>query len=423
MLSQKLLTKVPGELVSTMKKNEKKQKKWVKKRHTLIKNIVHVLLYPYSRIKYGLRIERLKEGKKRQYLVLYNHQTAFDQFFVGMLFKKHLYYVASEDIFSNGFVSKLIKFLVNPIPIKKQSTDVRAIMTCIKVAKEGGSIAIAPEGNRTYSGKTEYMNPSIASLARKLNLPIAFVKIEGGYGTHPRWSDVVRRGRTTARVSRIMEPGEYFSISDTELAEVIRDELYVNEANSQNEYFHKKRAQYLERAIYVCPECKLSIFESSGDTITCKRCGLAAKYTERKELISDNANFSFRFVSDWYDYQKKFILALDLAPYYEKPMYEERAMLREVIPYEEKKLICENASVQLYANRIVVGYREEKEEYSFDEASSLAVLGKNKLNIYLGKRIFQLKGDSRFNALKYVHIFYRYQQIRKGEKNGEFLGL
>ena len=46
-------------------------------------------------MKYGLRTEKLKEGKKRQYLVLYNHQTSFDQFFVGMLFKKHLYYVAS----------------------------------------------------------------------------------------------------------------------------------------------------------------------------------------------------------------------------------------------------------------------------------------------------------------------------------------
>ena len=63
------------------------------------------------------------------------------------------------------------------------------------------------------------------------------------------------------------------------------------------------------------------------------------------------------------------------------------------------------------------------EEYLFDDISSLAVLGKNKLNIYLGKRVFQLKGDKRFNALKYVHVFYRYKQILKGEENGEFLGL
>ena len=48
---------------------------------------------------------------------------------------------------------------------------------------------------------------------------------------------------------------------------------------------------------------------------------------------------------------------------------------------------------------------------------------KNKLNIYVGKRIFQIKGDCRFNALKYVNIFYRYMQIKKGDNNGKFLGL
>ena len=403
-----------------MKKNKKK---WIRRRHNVVRNVANFFIYPYSRIKYGLRVQKLKEGRDRQYLVLYNHQTAFDQFFVGMPFKNVLYYVASEDLFSNGFVSKLIKFLVNPIPIKKQSTDVRAIMTCIKVAAEGGSIAIAPEGNRTYSGKTEYMNPSIAPLARKLGLPIAFVKIEGGYGTHPRWSDVVRRGRTTCRVSRVMEPSEYADITDEQFIEVIREELYVNEANADERFRHKKRAEYLERAIYVCPECSLSTFESKGDTITCKKCGLSARYTENKELISDNPNFSFRFVSDWYEYQKKEILSLDLAPYYDKPMYVEHSSVREVVPYTEKLPIYKNAEISLFGNKIVATENGQMSEYHFDEISSLAVLGKNKLNIYVGKRIFQLKSDKRFNALKYVNIFYRYQQIKKGDKNGEFLGL
>ena len=406
-----------------MKKTAQKQKKWIRKRHTFVKNLVRLFLYPYSRIKYGLKIEKLKEGGKRQYLVLYNHQTAFDQFFVGMLFKKHLYYVASEDLFSNGFTSALIKFLVNPIPIKKQSTDVRAIMTCIKVRAEGGSIAIAPEGNRTYSGKTEYMNPSIASLARKLGLPIAFVKLEGGYGVHPRWSDVVRRGKMTARVSKIMEPEEFSALTDAELSEAIREELYVNEANSLSAFRHKSLAEYLERAIYVCPECGLSVFESSGDTITCKKCGLSARYTENKELISENANFSFHYVADWYDYQKKYISSISLDKYYDEPVYEERVLLREVIPYETKKEIFSDGRVSLYADKVVVSDGENRREFLFDEASSFAVLGKNKLNIYVGKQIFQLKGDCRFNALKFVHIFYRYQQIKKGEQNGEFLGL
>ena len=45
----------------------------------------------------------------RAYLILMNHQTAFDQFFVGMAFKGPVYYVASEDLFSNGWISSLLR--------------------------------------------------------------------------------------------------------------------------------------------------------------------------------------------------------------------------------------------------------------------------------------------------------------------------
>ena len=53
----------------------------------------------------------------------------------------------------------------------------------------------------------------------------------------------------------------------------------------------------------------------------------------------------------------------------------------------------------------------------------ITVLGKNKLNIYHDQKVYQLKGDKRFNALKYMNIFYRHKNIIGGNENGEFLGL
>ena len=61
--------------------------------------------------------------------------------------------------------------------------------------------------------------------------------------------------------------------------------------------------------------------------------------------------------------------------------------------------------------------------YAFGDISAISVLGKNKLNIYLGKQILQLKGDKRFNALKYLNMYYRWRGLTKGGTNGEFLGL
>ena len=406
-----------------IKTDKKKNKKWMRPRHRLVRNLLNVTLGIYTRVKYGVKVEKFKEQEERPYLILLNHQTAFDQFFVGMAFKGAVYYLASEDIFSMGFASSLIKYLVNPIPIKKQTTDVKAIKTCIRVAREGGTIAIAPEGNRTYSGRTEYMSPSIAPLARRLGMPIALFRIEGGYGVHPRWSDVVRKGKMKAYVSRVISPEEYATLTDDELFAIIEKELYIDEAVLDAEFYHKKNAEYLERAVYYCPFCGLSTFESNGDVITCKKCERQIKYLPTKELEGVGFEFPYRFVADWYDAQAEFIKSFDVLAYDNEPMYRERGDLYEVIPYENKKLIEENVEIELYGDRLELMLGGEKTVWKFEDATAITVLGKNKLNVYYGDKIYQIKPGKRFNALKYVHIYHRSKNMVKGETNEQFLGL
>ena len=397
----------------------KKKKKWIYPRHQVVRNLLYLVMYPYCRLKFGVKIERMKDQQNRPYLILLNHQMVFDQFLVGMAFKGPIYYVATEDIFSLGWVSSIIRYLIAPIPIKKQTTDVQAVRTCYKVAKEGGTIAIAPEGNRTYSGKTEHMNPAIASLAKTLNLPIAFFRIEGGYGIQPRWCDKARRGKMRGYFSRVIMPEEYKEWSNDELYQVIQKELYVNEAKVTTNYYHRKNAEYMERLFYVCPHCGLSIFESHGDKVACKTCNREYQYLATKELKGVGFDSQFRFVNDWYEYQKDFVNKLDINEYIDQPMYSEQASFSEVIVYKNKKMIRKNAVVELYGDRVLI----DDNVFPFAEITAASVLGRNKLNIYYDKKVYQLKGSKRFNAIKYVHMYYRYKNVNKGEGNEQFLGL
>ena len=405
-----------------MQQKKNKRKKWIKPRHKVVRALLRFPIYVLCKIRYGVNITKFKEDKKRPHLILYNHQTAFDQFFVGAAFREPIYYLATEDLFSNGWVSSLIKYLVEPIPIKKQTTDVKAIMNCIRVAKEGGSIAIAPEGNRTYSGETVYMSPTIAPLARKMGMPILLFRIEGGYGVQPRWSDVTRRGKMSAFVSRVIEPEEYNALTDDELFAIIRDGLYQNEAVADGEYLHKNSAEYIERAIYTCPDCGLTTLESHGDVVECKRCGKKVKYLPTKELRGVNCEFPHRFILDWYNAQIDFVSSLDLSPYLKTAMYTDGVAVKEVIP-SKKKIPIGDATASLFGDRIELVLGEDKITFPFDECSTVTVLGRNKLNIYHGGKIYQLKGDRRFCALKYVNIYYRHKNISKGEENDKFLGL
>lgn len=403
-----------------------KNKKWIRTRHKVVTFIGRPIVALLSKCMYRIRIEPFADQGDRQYLVLMNHQTAFDQFFVAAAFRGPVYYMASEDLFSKGFISAVIRYLVAPIPIKKSMTDIKAVLDCKRVVREGGTVALAPEGNRTYSGCTEHIKESIAALVKSLRLPVAIFRIEGGYGVHPRWSDVRRRGPMRAGVSRVIEYEEYKDLTDRELFTLLSEELYVNEAQTDAFYYHKRSAEYLERAMYVCPFCGLSEFESRGDTVTCKKCGRRIRYLPTKELAGEEFVFPFHFVADWYRYQSDFVRALDLSPYFDTPLYTDTVRWSRVIPYSHKETIAKEAALTMYADRFVLQSEEEETVYPFSDITAATALGRNKLNLYIGEGIIQLKGDKRFCVLKYLNIYYHAaakKNAAEGVQYAEFLGL
>ena len=197
----------------------------------------------------------------------------------------------------------------------------------------------------------------------------------------------------------------------------------MDEACVDGKFRHRKRAEYLERAIYVCPFCGLSEFESHKDMLTCLQCGRQVKYLPTKELEGVGFDFPFRFIAEWYDYQSESIRKTDPLLLVDKLLYREQVQLRQVSPYERKIVISKRASLSMWGDGVEFEYGGESLQMPFDDVSVVTVLGKNKLNIYHGDKIYQVKGSKRFNALKYVHWYHRYQSAKKGETHPEFLGI
>lgn len=176
--------------------------------------------------------------------------------------------------------------------------------------------------------------------------------------------------------------------------------------------------------MYVCPFCGLTTFESHGNEITCKTCGKTVEYGEDKSLKGVGFEFPFPFVKQWYQHQESVVNGLDLMAHTETPLYTDRADVSEVIVYKHKKPLGKNVTVQLYGDRVVMTWQEGREEtFPFETVNAITILGKNKINIYHDKHIYQLKGDPRFNGLKYVNLFHRYKNITKGTQQDDFLGI
>ena len=134
-------------------------------------------------------------------------------------------------------------------------------------------------------------------------------------------------------------------------------------------------------------------------------------------------DFPFRFIGDWYDYQEKYINSLDTREFTSEPLYRDTASMSRVIVYKRKESMHKVAQLALYGDRVEIFAPGAEYTFAFSDISAITVLGKNKLNIYTGDDVYQLKGDKRFCALKYVNLYFRYKNLLKGEENGEFLGL
>lgn len=340
-----------------------------------------------------------------------------------------LYYVASEDLFSNGFISRLLEYVVAPIPINKSTSDLSAIRKCVQVAKEGGSIALFPEGNRTYSGTTEYIKPAIAKLVRFLRLPVMFVRIEGGYGVQPRWSSFVRKGHMSVKVSRIAEYEEYKSLSDDQFYDLLTSELYVDDVAVAEEkglkFFSKDSTCHMERAYFYCPDCGFSSFESSGNIIKCCKCGIGAEYQPDLTFKAVNGNWPYKTTKQWYDAQQDYVKALTLEEMKGKFFATDEVSIFQVNLYKNKKILFKNAEVTLYGDRLTIKDKATAQvlDFPFEEVSSMTLLGRNKMNLYSEKRAIQFKGSPSFNPMKIMNLFYHYTNLLKGDIENEFLGL
>lgn len=399
-----------------------KKKKWTKLRHRIFMFFLRIGIKIYGLFKFGFKYEKLKV--KTPHLIFCNHQTVWDQFLVGLMCDNKTYFVMSDDLTTIKYASKLMEFFLHPIPYKKSSTDFTILRTCRQVASEGGSIAIFAEGNRTYSGQTEYIKPATIKMMKFLKLPVAILRIEGGYGVYPRWADKSRKGRINGKIYKIYQYDEYKDIPEDELYKMICNDLYVDDTRLDATYKSKRSAEYLERVIYNCPKCGFTHFVSHKDILTCTTCNMSLRYNEHLQFEGINTDAPFKSVKEWYIYQQEELLKLNLLDYdKDKVIFEEKVKFLEIIPRKKKQLIDSEATLYMYADRIKIAYLDKEDTYTFDEISSAGVFGRNKMNFFIGTHTYQFLYDEHFNAMKFVNLYYKYVMEKGDNNNDQFFGL
>lgn len=389
---------------------KKKQKHWVKKRHAAVFAFLRFAMAPFLWLRYHYRAEKAPI-RKGPCIVLSNHQATMDPFFISKAFPFQLYFYASDDLF-NLKVSPLIRYLAAPIPKSKSVADLKAVMISLRVLREGGAIGITPEGNRTLSGRQWEMGDSVAKLVKTAKVPLVLFNLCGGYGTDPRWGVKIRRGtKFVGRVRRILTPEEYAGMSDEELFGIIKNELDVDDTLSGERYKSRRRAEYIERALYMCPVCgSIGTIHSHGTGFCCTSCKTEAEYTEDLKISPPVGGYSR--IYEWYEWERQEIVRRILVG---EKISDGDILFRESVKLQ-KKIKLPGNTVTLDKDSLMISGGGAETRYPLAEIDAITAVGKKKFNFYYKGKILQVKGGKRFCAIKYVHAFDGIRAARKEEK-------
>jgi len=117
-------------------------------------------------------------------LLVCNHLSFLDVFFLGIPLRRPLNYVARSTLFVS-FVGVFIRS-VGGFPIQREGIGASGMKETMKRLKAGGIVALFPEGTRSSDGELGPLKPGIAVLAMRLGVPVVPVGLAGLFESWPR---------------------------------------------------------------------------------------------------------------------------------------------------------------------------------------------------------------------------------------------
>ena len=258
----------------------------------------------YIEKKYNVTVERNDTiGLKPPYIILGNHVNNWDPMFINCYVEETISFVAAAPIFLNPTVKKALDF-IGAISKTKGRADRKTVRDIIKAKKAGRIIGLFPEGNRSWNGHTAPLVYSTSKLIKLLNIPVVIATIKGGYLSQPRWSDSIRKGETVVSLEKLWDEGDLKDLDIDAIHETLTKALAFSDLQWQQEsgieFKGKRLANYLERHLYTCPNCKeIGHMHSDDDLFSCLHCGYSVRYNTKGRFEEETGKLIFEHVYDW----------------------------------------------------------------------------------------------------------------------------
>jgi 1-acyl-sn-glycerol-3-phosphate acyltransferase len=208
------------------------------------------------------------------FLLLPNHTSLLDPFWVGSPINRCMKSMASRSVLKIPYLGAYLKS-VGSFAKMKYTKDRGAMQTLQRLFDEGFAILLFPEGNRSFSGETAPLLPGVGRLIKRLGCKVVYARLNTAYFYQPRWAKYPRWVPI-----EITYDGPY-SYDDDQTPEQItaHAQQHLNVAphlKAPASTWGFRMAHGLPQYLWACPKCfaleALEVAEDDGNAVVCSAC-------------------------------------------------------------------------------------------------------------------------------------------------------
>jgi 1-acyl-sn-glycerol-3-phosphate acyltransferase len=160
--------------------------------------IMKAIISPFLLLLWRVRVEGRENIPARGPVILAaNHQSFCDSFFLPLVVKRRVTYVAKAEYFDSWKTAWFFR-AAGQIPMNRSGGDAsqRALDTATQVLSDGGVLAIYPEGTRAPDIRLHKGKTGVARLSLGCDVPVIPVGIVGTCAVQPPGSMFMRPFRS-----------------------------------------------------------------------------------------------------------------------------------------------------------------------------------------------------------------------------------
>ena len=268
--------------------------------------LAQVVSWFFAVLVFGRRILRNEiKGKKGAFVVIANHQAAYD--FVNLIgmTRRRMTFVISNSFYNSlpitGFLKKL-----GVIPKQQFQTAVKDLKRMKTVIDRGEPLVIYPAGLMCEDGLSTPIPRATYKFLAWLGADVYAARTEGTYFAMPKWAKGKRPGKTYLDVYRLFTKEELRTMTEDEIRERTENALLYDAYREQErhpvKYKNNDNIEGLENVLYLCPNCgkEFSVSVKEKNTIFCEACGFEQTCDEYGFFHNyKGIGTEVRYVSDW----------------------------------------------------------------------------------------------------------------------------